>query len=407
MNRRTLTIAAVVVLVIAAVSAGFYARAAAAATPGAIALAGDVRVEVYTVRAPAVVYPTPDYTVGIPTAVTAAPKKPAAGAPSSASRLPGVSGYLSEMLVTEGSHVTTGQVLAHLDTRMLDLGVKSARAAADRASASLDVLDNTIDKLTDARAKLIKARTALIKARASLSATITVLVRTRAGLETSIAAIQALIAQPGGPPPHVPPYPVLLAGLQAGLAQLNAGIAGARTGLAAMNAGLAKIAKGRAQMDSALRQLRDARHLATVNIEAQDVGVRLAEARLAAATVTSPVSGVVTFARVAGTAVIVGAPLVRIDPDGPALVDTYLTTEQLLQVSIGTPATVDFDSNPGSPLAGHIAVIGSNAVVPPTGFPTAIVHMTRAVKVTIELDSGGTAPPGTPVDVRIKTGTAG
>jgi HlyD family secretion protein len=406
-NRRNLTIAGIALLVIAAVSAGFYARAAAAATPGAIALAGDVRAELYTVRAPTVVYPTPDYSVGIPTAATATPKKPAAGAPTSASRLPAVSGFLSQMLVTEGSLVTTGQVLARLDTTMLELGVKSARAAADRASASLDVLDNTINKLVDARAKLIKARSQLIKARASLSATITVLARTRAGLETSIAAIQALIAQPGGPPPHVPPYPVLLAGLQAGLTQLNAGIAGARTGLATMNSGLAKIAKGLGQMDTALHQLRDARHLAAVNIEAQDVGVRLAEARRDAATITSPVSGVVTFARVAGTAVIVGAPLVRIDPDGPTLVDTYLTTEQLLQVSIGTPATVDFDSNPGGPLSGHIAVIGDDAVVPPTGFPTAIVHMTRAVKVTIELDSGDTAPPGTPVDVRIKTGTAG
>jgi hypothetical protein len=31
------------------------------------------------------------------------------------------------------------------------------------------------------------------------------------------------------------------------------------------------------------------------------------------------------------------------------------------------------------------------------------VHMTQTIKVRITLDKGGWAPPGTPVDVRIKT----
>jgi multidrug resistance efflux pump len=101
----------------------------------------------------------------------------------------------------------------------------------------------------------------------------------------------------------------------------------------------------------------------------------------------------------------VGAPLVRIRPDRPVRIDTYLTTDQLEQAPIGTPVTVDFDSNPGEPLNGRIAVIGATAVVPPTGFPTAIVHMTRAVRVTIELESGATAPAGTPVDVKIRAGS--
>ena len=32
--------------------------------------------------------------------------------------------------------------------------------------------------------------------------------------------------------------------------------------------------------------------------------------------------------------------------------------------------------------------------------------MTRAVRVTIELDHGETAPAGTPVDIEIRTGSA-
>jgi multidrug resistance efflux pump len=81
-----------------------------------------------------------------------------------------------------------------------------------------------------------------------------------------------------------------------------------------------------------------------------------------------------------------------------------LTSDQLTQVSVGSPATVDFDSNPGGPLAGHVSYLGYGAAVPPTSFPTSVVHMTRAVRVTVELDDGLTAPPGTPVDIEIGIG---
>jgi multidrug resistance efflux pump len=304
--------------------------------------------------------------------------------------------------VTEGAHVTTGQTLAQLDTTMLDLGVATAEAAASKARADLSSLTHNISKLEDARAKLVTGRAALIKARASLAATITVLVATRSSLEASITAIEAIIAHSG----PVPPYPAILAGLQTALAHLNAGLKGARTGLATIDTNLAKLTKGLRALDSGLAQMRDARKLAKINIQAQDVAVNLAGERQTAATITSPVSGFVTFARTPGTVVMVGAPIVRIRPDGPTRVTTYLTTDQLAQAGVGTPVTVDFDSNPGGALTGRIVVIGDAAAVPPTGFPTAIVHMTRAVRVTIELDAGQTAPPGTPVDVEIRTGAA-
>ena len=401
MTRRSIVITLIVVALVVATGIGFYVRAASGVTPGVIAVAGDVIADEDVVRAPAVTQPTPDYTVGIVTTATAgAKKRPGGSSAASMSRAPVVAGFLSEVLFTEGAHITTGQTIAQLDTTMLDLGVASAQAAATKARADLQSLDHNISKLEDARVKLVTGRTALIKARASLSATITVLVATRSSVETSIAAIEAIIARNG----PVPPYPAILAGLQTALAKLNAGLAGARTGLAMMNANLVKLAKGLRTLDSGLAQMRDARKLVKVNIEAQDVAVDLAKARRASATITSPVSGVVTFARTPGTVVMVGAPIVRVRPDGPTRIATYLTADQLAQAGVGTPVTVDFDSNPGGALTGHIAVIGDAAAVPPTGFPTAIVHMTRAVSVTIELDAGQTAPPGTPVDVEIRTG---
>ncbi len=405
MSRRSLLTALAVVAVAAALGFALYAKTASASTAGTIAVAGDVRVDEDVVRAPSITYPTPDYTVGIPATGTAAPRKRPSGAPAAASRMPVVSGYLTEVPVMLGSHVAKGEVVARLDTTMLDLGVRQAETAGVKARANLRVLDNAIDTLATARGKLITARSQLVTARASLVATIGVLTGTRASLETSIALIQRLIAQvPPAGPPHMPPYPVLLAGMQQGLAGLDAGLAGAKTGLSKMNQGLAKMAAGLAQLDSARSQLRDARKLAVIGIAAQDVAVELAKARRAEATVVSPVDGVVTYARAAGTAVMVGAPIVRIRPNGPSHIYTYLTTDQLAQVSVGSRASVDYDSNPGGPLAGHLIYLGDRATVPPTNFPTSIVHMTRAVRVTIELDGDLTAPPGTPVDVEISTG---
>jgi multidrug resistance efflux pump len=411
-SRRTFVIAAITVTLLAAAAIGLYARSTSGTTRGTISVAGDVRVDELVVDAPAITAPVPDYTVGLKASApaasvgsSAARRTSAPAAASASPRRPTVSGFLSEVLVTEGASVTTGQVLARLDTAMLDLGVDSGRAAYRRARADLDALDDRVSDLRDTRATLVTARKKLTAARASVTATITVLRAQRASLETNIAAIQAIIAQPGGPPPHVPPYPVLLASLQTALGQLNGGLAGARAGLATIQRNLAKATSGLAKVDSALRKLRDARGLLEADVEAKAVAVDLAKARRDAAELHAPASGVVTFARSAGTVVMVGAPLVRIRPDGPVSVGTYLTSGQLAGAAVGTPVTVDFDSNPGPPLPGRVASIGDRAVVPPTGFPTAIVHMTRAVFVRIELDGGG-APAGTPVDIEIGTGSA-
>jgi HlyD family secretion protein len=406
MSRRGILASLAVVVVFAAVGLALHAKSAAAATPGLITLAGDVRVDEVVVRAPSVAYPTPDYTVGIPTTASAAPRQRASGAPASASsRLPVVSGFLSQTLAAQGDHVARGQVLARLDTAMLDLGVRQAETAAAKVGATVDVLDNNLDSLASARTKLIAARAALIKTRASLVATIGALTKTRASLETSIALIEQLIAHfPPTGPPHMPAYPVLLAGMRQGLTALSAGLMGAKSGLAKMDQGLALMSAGLTKLAAARTQLAGVRRLALVNVEAQNVAVALAKARRDTAAITSPADGIVTYVRPAGTAVMVGAPLVRIRPDGPTYVYTYLTSDQLAQVAIGTAASVTYDSGEGRALIGHVSHIDDVAALPPTSFPTSIVHMTRAVRVTIRLDDGFAAPPGTPVDVAITVG---
>ena len=104
---------------------------------------------------------------------------------------------------------------------------------------------------------------------------------------------------------------------------------------------------------------------------------------------------------------MMNAPLFRIAPDTPALIDTYLTAEQLTFVRVGDPAEVSYDSAAGIVLTGSVTGIGEDSAFPPTTFPTEIVHMTRTTRVTVTLESGARPPAGTPVDLTIRTDSRG
>jgi X-X-X-Leu-X-X-Gly heptad repeat protein len=414
MMRRVLAIGALVLaaaaLALLLVDAGVLGRGSESGTSAVLLLAGDVRSDVRDVTAPAITFPVADYTVGVPTSQTAGasgpPAKPTRGAaPATPARTPVVAGLLTHVYASEGQRVATGQPIAQLDTRMLDLGVDQARTAARKARADVAVMSHNLDTLASNRAKLTSARAQLLTAQAKLLAG-------RAKLVAQIKLLEALIAKlpAGGPPPGVPPTAtpvppgpnprVVLAQLKAALAKLDAG-------LAKMNAGFAQIAKGAATLADLRTQLRAARDLLRILADSKRVAVDLARVQRAQATVRAPVSGVVTFARRAGTVAMVGAPIVRIAADGPIRVDTYLTPEQLTLVRIGTRASIAYDSAPGRTFPGTVTDIADVSEFPPTSFPTNVVHMTRTVKATITLDPGGEAPAGTPVDVAIRTARGG
>ena len=406
MTRRSLIIGLVALAVLAVAGSVVWLRSNVKTSD--VIVSGDVRVVEQVVTAPAIARPSPDVAIGISATPTAdaASRSRGVGSQSmpAASRTPTVSGFLSEVLVRQGDRVTKGQVVARLDTAMLDLGVAQAGAAARKARADVSVLDSNLVRLDDARAKLISGRAKLRTARASLETTLSLLLRRRASLEASITVIERIVARPGGPPPGNPPLPVILAGMKAGLAGLNKGVAGIDAGLAKMSQALAKMRTGLTQIDSARTKLRDLRGVLLAQVEARDVALRAAGTRRGQATIVAPVDGLVLYARSAGTVVMVGAPLVRLRPDGPTEVQTYLTAEQLVDVRPGTPVSVTYDSASGPALSGVVSTIGDESRFPPTSFPTTIVHMTRAVRVTITLDGGTAPPPGTPVDIIVRTG---
>jgi len=439
-RQRALLLAALAVVVAAG---GFYAWRISAGSSDRIEVAGDVRSEVRVVTTPAIITPTPDYTIGIPVpAGSAAAKKSqtggvgssgaASGSSGSAasSQMPAVAGMLTSVTVTVGDQVKAGDVIATLDTTLLDLGVEAARLAAVRAKADVGVLDsglNTIadnrSKLSSAKGKLASTASQLTSTRAKLTSSRATLVATRAKaiagrtqLTGQIKQLEALIAS--GNATSTPPAPTpqqLLAGMKAKLVQLNAGIAKMDAGLKQIDAGLAKIAQGlgklpsarakiatgQSALDSAAQRIGDAKDVLGILADAKVLGVRSAEIARDAAVITAPVSGTVSFARRAGTVAMVGAPLVRIHPDTAPLVDTYLTAEQIARIAVGDRAELTIDSLPDRTFTGAVTLIGSSYRYPPNSFPTPLTHMTRAARVTITLDDGSTVPVGTPGDLVI------
>jgi len=435
-STRNISVATLVAVTLAAAAMWLYARSATPANR--LEVAGNVRAGVRTVSAPALTYPAPDYTVGLPapvgsggSATSSAAKRTVARQPPAMGQ-PIVAGTIATVTVAQGDTVEAGQVLLQFDTELLELGVEQARTAAAKARADVRVMAANLEDVDSAKSELADARSQLATAKSSLAAAKSALTKARAQLlaqraqllelkaqrpqlESALAGLKAQAAQ--FPPGQVPPALAkqiaelerALAGIDPGLAGIAAGLKKVDANLAKVNDGLAKLPGASAQISSAAgkltdakTQLRNARSVLEIVADGQALGVQVAEARRAQATVRSPYSGVVTYVRPAGTVAMVGAPLVRIRESGPQRVDTYLTAEQAARVRVDSRAEARYDSAPrGTVLHGRVSEVGSAYVYPPTSFPTQVVHMTRALKVTVELDEGQTAPLGTPVDVTI------
>jgi multidrug resistance efflux pump len=434
MNQSTRNVAVIVAVLVLLGAGVWWLQTSKAAPAGHLLVAGNVRPDIRTVSAPAITYPTPDYTVGIPKPAGSAPSAPKrSGTAPARSGQPTVAGMLESVPVREGDRVKAGQLVAQFDTTMLDLGVAQAKTAATKSRKDVSVMSKNIDKLATASSKLstarakiataksglLKAKSALLKARKQLLAQRKKLLQAKAQrpqLEAALAALKAQAAM--FPPGKVPPALMkqiaqltgLLAAIDPGLAGIAKGLKTIDTNLAKVNKGLAALPAASAQIASAASkladakvQLRNAKDVLGIVAKGQDTAVQLARARRLQAFVRSPIDGVVTFARHPGTVAMVGAPLVRVHANPPQRVDTYLTSEQVATVGVGSEADITFDSAPGTVLHGRISEMGSAYVFPPTSFPTQVVHMTRALKVTIELDPGATAPAGTPVDISLHT----
>lgn len=315
------------------------------------------------------------------------------GVPSGASSSPVVAGLLTSVDTSVGAHVQAGQVIGRLDDTALQLHLDVARGAARAARARIGVVDANLDTLKHSAATLTDARARLDNTLASLRAA-------RADIAANLARARTAVASlPPTLPPTLPPGMtdprVVLSKLEASLAKIDAGLAQATTARAKLDASEAKLADARAQ-------LRDARHLTVLAAEAADAGIDVAEGQVALAAVRAPYAGTVTWVTERGSVLFAGAPVARLKPDGPLLLDTYLDLAESALVRVGSRAHASIDSFPGRTFPGRVSAIRPLYEYPPTALPTRLIHLIRAFRVTVTIDdTAAPLPAGTPADLTI------
>ena len=378
---------------------------------------------------------------------------------------------VDEVWVRGGQVVRAGQILVRFDDAALRAGVAMARADAVVAASQVPVLDSAIDDTYDkqhevekALAKIAQAIDRLTVDRSRLSGQLSRAriqlpqleskrrqvagqrraLRTKLNqVERQLAALRAGLAQLPAQPPGAPQLPArkqiltaigkleladaqLRAGLtkldragaqlKGGADKLRAGIPTLERAIVMLDRGLDKarnqqatLRKARHRIVDARAGLRRARRLAVIAAEAARAGIDVARNQLRQATVTAPVAGVVVDIVSVGQLLAPGAGVTTIREDVGPTVTSWLAPDQLSTVCPGTHAQVSGDWMPPDQRASAtVSVVGQRADFPPTSFATDEVHLTRAVPVTLNIQSAvnqPALPPGAPVDVTIQTDT--
>ncbi len=403
------------------------------ATGDAVDLTGNVVDDVVSVQAPAIPAPSPDLEAGFGGGgVAAAPGGGATGT-GSRSTTPTAQGItalgsfarVDSVKVRPGQRVANGQLIAVLDTRLLDANVLAAQAAQKTAQSKVPVLDATLDDIASKKADLAATRSTVRSTVADLKALRAKLADQLATLQATLAKVEKLTAggagrPPGGipttmPPGGVPPTPGGTPGIPGGLpanvpspAKLRAGVAQLQSAIAKIDAGIAKAERGLGTLSTASGRLADARarlldvrELARIAAAASAVGVDLARYQRSLAEVTSPADGVVVSVVAEGDVLAPGATIAEIRRIGPSKVEGWLPPGDTGAISVGDPATVSGDWS-STAYRGRVTRVGGRADYPPTSSATKEVHLTRGVPIELTVAEAGTPlPPGAPVDITI------
>lgn len=295
-----------------------------------------------------------------------------------------------------GAHVSAGQALATLDSRFAAANAGLAESNVKVAQAQVGVLDAAIDSVRSNQADIASTRRGLTDAIAQLKAQRAQLSAQAEQIERSLAGMPATTAAPGRTE-----MAAALSRLRSGMAQIDAGLEKSRAGLRQLDSASAKLTDARAQLTGL-------REIALIAVDAAAVAAGAAEYQLSLATVRSPVDGIVLSIADTGGLLAPGATLSTIRPDSAPRVTTWLDAEQLSRVALGGEAIVrgDWMSEDAS-VPGRVTRIGDSFDYPPTSFATEAIHMTRAVRVEITIDSSATKtlgvslPAGAPVDIII------
>ena len=291
---------------------------------------------------------------------------------------PHVSGFISQILVTDNQYVRAGQVLIHLDARDFQAAFDHAQAVADQRQAALAGLE----------AKYVLQHAMIEQAEADLNA------KAAHATWTGEDAVRyrELAATTFGTRQNSERASAADQEARSATRAAEAGLAAARQQLSVLNA---DIAAARADVAQAKADLETAR----LNLGYTEI--------------CSPIDGYVgNRAAQVGAYVANGAYLVSVIPAHGLWVDANFKEDQLADMRPGQPATVVADVLPGKTFLGHVESLapGTGAVfsvIPPENATGNFTKIVQRVPVRIALDDGaaslGDIRPGLSTTVSVDT----
>jgi membrane fusion protein (multidrug efflux system) len=289
---------------------------------------------------------------------------------------PRVSGYISEVAVTDNQPVKAGQVLARIDDRDYQTALRQAVADRETAEAEIRSIDSQLQLQTStiqqADLQVMSAEAALRFAQEDHDR-YEALSKTGAGTTQAAQQTASLFIQRA-----------------ASLQQARAALTAARQQVDVLQAARAK---------------------ATAQLEHYRAAEQQARLNLGYTTITAPEDGTVGARTLrVGQYVQAGTQLMAVVPlDAVYIVANYKET-QLTHVRPGQPVDVSVDTFPGARIHGHVDSVAPAtgpefALLPPdnaTGNFTKIVQR-LPVKIVLDHDSAGLLRPGMSVEPVIDT----
>ena len=311
-------------------------------------------------------------------------------------------GRLKQINVKEGDAVHAGDLLASLDTTMLDLQVTQAQAALDTAQARADALKNpSASDVAAAQANVASTEAALAQLKTPTTNDLKI---AKADLDNAQAALnqaQSAYDRIGGDTnPFGGMTPQALALQQASNNYQKA--------LAAFNAKTnpsdAQLKQAQAAIDQAQAALARLTNPSANDLKTAQAAVMQAQAALdlakqnvANAKIVAPSDGtVVWLGPHLGESIAPNAPAVTIADLSHMQVQIGVDENTLAQLKLGQAATITADALPGKTFTGHISKIGLLATT-----TAGIISL----PVTIDVDAAN-APiaPGLSAMVEINVG---
>ena len=288
-----------------------------------------------------------------------------------------VGGRLIELKVVEGNRVNTGDLVARLDTKDVELAVVRARAERQQADAQLRLLEAGArpQDIRQAEAQVAAGAADLAAMRAELDAA-------RADLQRFEALLRTSSGSQKQRDDAATRRDVATQQVRAAEERVRA----AREGLDRLRAGSRReeIAAARAR-------------LAMV-----DAQIATLEKNLADATVLSPVGGIVTEKLCeAGEIVPPRTPLVVVTNLDAAWAEVFIDEPIVPRIRLGQAATIFTDAG-GEGLAGTISFISSKAEFTPRNVQTADERSKLVYRIKVAVDNReGVLKQGMPVEVEI------